>query len=86
MKVHTSHLLSFRHPSNMDFEEIMPLTAVDLEEFYVEKIVNHAGTVPKKLKYRSRLQGYTPEDDWSSQSRINREGLKRKKHPELNLG
>ena len=36
MKVHTSRLCLFRHPTNMGIEEISELVAVDLDEFYVE--------------------------------------------------
>ena len=36
MKVHTSRLRLFRHPTNMGIEEISALVAVDLDEFYVE--------------------------------------------------
>ena len=49
MKVHTSRLGLFRHPTKMGFEEIIELAAVDLDYFYVEKIVNDVelGSNPK---------------------------------------
>ena len=36
-----------------------------LDEIYVEKIVNHVetGSNPKKWEYRTRWLGYEPEDD-----------------------
>jgi hypothetical protein len=37
--VHTSRLRPFRHPAEMTKEEIEVLSAVDLDEYYVEKIV-----------------------------------------------
>jgi hypothetical protein len=52
--------------------EATSLAAVDLDEFYVEKIVEHeeTGRDHKKWKYRVRWSGYEPEDDtwlpWSS--------------------
>ena len=45
MKVHTSRILLFRHPTNIglihtrDIEEITALLAADLDEFYVEKLL-----------------------------------------------
>jgi len=37
MKVHNIRLRPFINPTNIGKEEITSLTAVDLEEFYVEK-------------------------------------------------
>ena len=39
--VHTSRLRPFRHPAEMTKEEIEVLLAVDLDEYYVDKIVAH---------------------------------------------
>ena len=38
MKVHTSRLRLFRHPVNMGVEEVSSSAAVDLDEFFVEKL------------------------------------------------
>ena len=38
--VHTSRLRPFRHPAEMTKEEIEVLSTVDLDEYYVEKIVD----------------------------------------------
>jgi hypothetical protein len=37
--VHTSRLRVFRHPTEFTLQEAIALAAVDLDEFYVEKIV-----------------------------------------------
>ena len=49
----------------MGIEEITYLAAVDSDKLYVEKIVNHEemGSNPNKWKYRTRWQGYEPEDE-----------------------
>jgi hypothetical protein len=92
MKVHTSRLRLFRHPANMGIEEISALAAVDLDEFYVEKIINHVelGKDPKKWRFRVRWQGYEPEDDtwleWSAVKDLVALDEYSKEHPELNLG
>jgi hypothetical protein len=70
--VHASRLRVFRHPTNMTLREMQELASVDLNEYYVEKIVNHFGTSkdPKKWTYVVRWLGYEPGDDtclpWSS--------------------
>jgi hypothetical protein len=70
--VHTSRLRPFRHPANMTLEEAINLASVDMDEFYVEKIVGHAGVGnnPKKWKFLVRWLGYEPQDDtwlaWSA--------------------
>jgi hypothetical protein len=53
-------------------QEATALAAVDLDEFYVDKIVSHEGTGnnPKKWKYWVRWLGYEDGNDtllpWSS--------------------
>ena len=49
----------------MGIEEITSLAAVDMDEFYKEKIVYHVelGKNLLKWKFRTRWQGYEPEDD-----------------------
>jgi hypothetical protein len=70
--VHTSRLKHFRHPAEMTEEEAIALAAVDMDEFYVDSIIDHTwdGKNPKKWSYRVRWAGYEPEDDtwlpWSS--------------------
>jgi cleavage and polyadenylation specificity factor subunit 1 len=70
--VHTSRIKAFRHPAEMTEEEATALAAVDMDEFYVDSIIDHTweGKNPKKWKYRVRWLGYEPEDDtwlpWSS--------------------
>ena len=63
--VHTSRLRAFNHPADMTEEEATALAAVDLDEFYVEKIVGHTGTGrnPKRMELKVRWLGYEPEDD-----------------------
>jgi hypothetical protein len=70
--VHTSRLRVFRHPKEMTLEEAIALAAVDLDEFYVEKVVSHEekGKNPKNWKYLVRWLGYEEGDDswlnWSA--------------------
>jgi hypothetical protein len=63
--VHASRLKVFRHPAEMTEEEAAALAAVDMDEFYVESIIDHTGSGrdPKKWSYRVRWAGYEPEDD-----------------------
>jgi hypothetical protein len=39
--VHTSRLKHFRHPAEMTEEEAIALAAVDMDEFYVDSIIDH---------------------------------------------
>jgi hypothetical protein len=67
--VHTSRLRPFRHPANMTLEEAIALAAADMDEFFVEKIIRHAGpgNNPKRWKYLVRWLGYEEGDDqWLS--------------------
>jgi len=54
-----------RHPTNTGIEKITALEVINLDEFYVEKYVNHVelGSDPKKWKFLIRWQGYEPEND-----------------------
>jgi len=45
--VHASRLRPYKHPVEMTKEEIEVLSPVDLDEYYVEKIVAHEGKVQK---------------------------------------
>jgi hypothetical protein len=71
-EVHTSRLRVFRHPAEMTLQEATSLAAVDLDEFYVQEIVEHEGSSKdvKKWRFKIRWLGYEPEDDtwlpWSS--------------------
>ena len=51
--VHANQIRSFK---GMPKEKIDTLAAIDLDEFYVEKIMGHSGTGknPKKWKFRER--------------------------------
>jgi hypothetical protein len=64
--VHTSRLIPFRHPKSMTYDEARELAAVDMDEFYVEEIIDHvgAGNNPKKWEYRVRWRGYEPDEDY----------------------
>ena len=63
--VHTSRLRIFRHPTEMTREEIEVLASIDLDEYYVDKIVGHEekGKNPKNWKFKVRWVGYEPEED-----------------------
>jgi hypothetical protein len=67
--VHTSRLRPFRHPAEMTLEEARGLAAVDMDEFFVDKVIRHGGpgNNPKRWTYLVRWLGYEPEDDtWLS--------------------
>ena len=70
--VHTSRLRVFRHPSEMMWEEKIKLASVDLDEFYVDKIVRHSGNGnnPKKWSYLVRWLGYEGDDSWLPYSAV----------------
>ena len=76
----------------MGIEEISALAAVDLDEFYVEKIISHVelGKDPKKWRCRVRWQGYEPENDtwleWPAVKDLVALDEYGKEPPELNLG
>jgi hypothetical protein len=63
--VHTSRLRPFRHPKTMTLAEATALAAVDMDEFYVEKIVavEKNGKNKKKWRFQIRWLGYEPSDD-----------------------
>jgi hypothetical protein len=63
--VHTSPLRVFRHPKTMTMAEATTLAAVDLDEFYVESIVEHKRNENnlKRWTYRVRWLGYEEGDD-----------------------
>jgi hypothetical protein len=90
--VHTSRLRPFRHPTNMTLQEVTDLASVDMDEFFVEKIITHVGTTKdfKKWSFRVRWLGYEPEDDtwlkWSAVKDLAAMDEYSKAHPELNLG
>ena len=90
--VHTSRLRPFRHPAEMTKEEIEVLSAVDLDEYYVEKIVAHEGKGrnPKNWKFKVRWFGYEPEEDtwlnWTAVKDLAALDTYSKEHPELLLG
>jgi hypothetical protein len=92
MVVHTSRLRVFRHPKEMTRQEIEALAAVDLDEFHVEKIVEHRGKGkdPKKWEFRVRWLGYEPDDDtwlkWTAVKDLEALDIYSQEHPELNLG
>jgi hypothetical protein len=90
--VHTSRLRVFRHPAEMTEEEATALAAVDMDEFYVEKIVEHSGSGknPKKWMYRVRWLGYEPEEDtwlpWASVKNLQAlDNYIEDGHPECNV-
>jgi hypothetical protein len=71
--VHTSRLRVYRHPSDMMWTDKVALAAVDLDEFYVEKIITHDGNGrdPKKWTYLVRWAGYEEGDDsWLKYSAV----------------
>ena len=53
-------------PTSLTKEEIEVLSAIDLGEYYVDKIVVHdeKGRNPKNWKFIVRWVGYEPEDDF----------------------
>jgi hypothetical protein len=90
--VHVSRLRPFRHPKNMTLEEATALAAVDLDEFYVEKIVKHDAVGKNKNKWRFRVRwlGYEPDDDtwlyWTAVKDLAAMDEYSEEHPELKLG
>ena len=76
----------------MTKEEIEVLSAVDLDEYYVEKIVAHEGKGrnPKNWKFKVRWVGYEPEEDtwlnWTAVKDLAALDTYSKEHPELLLG
>jgi hypothetical protein len=63
--VHTDRVRPFKHPKTMTLAEATALAAVDMDEFYVEKIVyvEKNGKNKKKWRFKIRWLGYEPDDD-----------------------
>ena len=54
--VHISRLRPFRHPTDMTKEEIEVQSAIDLDEYYVDKIVAHEErSEPNELEVQSEM-------------------------------
>ena len=76
----------------MSKEELEVLSAVDLDEYYVEKIVSHEekGKNRKNRSFKVRWVGYEPEEDswlnWTAVKDLAALDTYSKEHPELNLG
>jgi hypothetical protein len=52
-------------PKTLTLAEATALAAVDMDEFYVEKIfyVEKNGKIKKKWRFKIRWLGYEPDDD-----------------------
>ena len=76
----------------MSKEELEVLSAVDLDEYFVEKIVAHKekGKNPKNWSFKVGQVGYEPEEDawlnWTTVKDLAALDTYRKEHPELKLG
>ena len=76
----------------MTKEEIEVLSAIDLDEYYVEKIVAHEeqGRNPKNWKFKVRWVGYESEEDswlnWTAVKDLAALETYSKNYPELHLG
>jgi hypothetical protein len=90
--VHTSRLRLFRHPAEMTKEEIEVFSAVDLDEYYVDKIVAHEekGRNTKNCSFKVRWVGYEPEEDswlnWTAVKDLAALDTYSKEHPEFLFG
>ena len=89
--VYTSRLRPFRHPTEMTKEVIKVLSAIDLDEYYVDKIMAHEekGWNPKNWKFKVKWIGYETEDDswlnWPAVKDLATLDSYSKEHPELKL-
>ena len=76
----------------MTNEEIDVLSAICLDEYYVDKIVAHEerGRNLKNWKFKVRWVGYEPEDDswlnWTAVKDLSDLDSYSRVHPELQLG
>ena len=75
----------------MTKEKSEVLQAIDLDEYYVDKIVTHEekGRNQQNWKFKVRWVGYEPEDDWFNWSQVKDLAALdscSKEHPELLLG
>ena len=76
----------------MTEQEIEVLSAIDLDEYYVEKIVAHEekGRNPKNWKFKVRWVEYEPEEDswlnWTAVKDLAALDTYSMEHPELHLG
>jgi len=67
---HANCIRPFKHLKDLPKEKIESLAATDLDEFYVEKIIEHSDTGKNPRKWKFRWLGYEPEEDtmldWSA--------------------
>ena len=76
----------------MTREEIEVLLSIDLDEYYVDKIVEHEekGKNPKNWKFKVRWVGYEPEEDswlnWTAAKDLAALETYSREHPEFQLG
>ena len=62
---HTSRLCLFKHPAEITSEDLKVLAGIGVDEYFVEKIVDHdeQGRSFKHWKFRVRKEGYEPDKD-----------------------
>ncbi len=90
--VHTSRLRLFRHPAEMTPEELEVLAGIDVDEYFVESIIDHEerGRNVKNWKFRVRWSGYEPDEDswlnWNAVKDLAALDKYSQEHPELKLG
>jgi len=89
----TTNKVSSIHTSRLrNFVQRRALSAVDLDEYYVEKIVAHEekGKNPKNWSFKVRWGEYEPEEDswlnWTAGKDLAALDTYSKEHPELKLG
>ena len=69
----------------MTREDIEVLASIKLDEYYVDKIVEHEEK-GKNWKFEVRWVGYEPEDSWTAVKDLAALDTYSREHPELQLG
>jgi hypothetical protein len=70
---HIDRLRIFNHDDNTNDTSLLPIIATDNDEFIVESIIDHTGSIKKKsqLQFRIRWKGYDEHDDtWLSYAKV----------------
>ena len=70
---HIDRLRIFNHDDNTDDTSLLTIIAADNDEYIVESIVEHMGSIKKKnqIQFRIRWKGYDEQDDtWLSYAKV----------------